>query len=58
MSWKQTFVERIGDNMRFIGYAFLLLDLIVLSVFSLWFLCRFVHRFSGFLNRVMFDKPW
>jgi hypothetical protein len=58
MSWKQNFVDRIGEHMRFLGYSLLLFDLIVLSGFSLWFICNFVYRLSGWLNRIMFDKPW
>lgn len=58
MSWQKNFIDHIGDILRFIGYAFLAFDLIVLSLFSLWFVCNFIYRLSGWLNRVMFDRPW
>jgi hypothetical protein len=58
MSWQKNFIDHIGDILRFIGYAFLAFDLIVLSLFSLWFVCNFVYRFSQFLARTIFDKPW
>ena len=58
MSWKKTFTDNIGDILRFIGYAFLTFDLIILSVFSLWFVCNFIYRLSGWCTRIMFDRPW
>jgi hypothetical protein len=58
MSWRKTFTDNIGDILRFIGYAFLTFDMIVLSIFSLWFTSKFVYFLSGWLNRRMFNSPW
>jgi hypothetical protein len=58
MSWRKKFTNNAGDILRFIGYAFLAFDLILLSVFSLWFIAKFVYRLSGWLNRMIFDSPW
>ena len=58
MSWRKKFTDNAGDTLRFIGYAFLAFDLIVLSVFSLWFTGKFLYRLSGWLNRVLFGFPW
>ena len=56
MSWKKRFTDNVGDILRFIGYAFLAFDLIVLSIFSLWFIAKFVYELSLWLDRVMFDR--
>ena len=58
MGWKKTFRESAGDILRFMGYAFLAFDLIAISIFSLWFVCRFLHRLAGWFDRIMFDRPW
>jgi hypothetical protein len=58
MSWRKNFTDNAGDILRFIGYAFLAIDLIVLSVFSLWFVTKFIYRTCGWLDRVLFESPW
>jgi len=58
MSWQKTFIDKAGDILRFIGYAFLAVDAIVLAAFTFWFIAKFVWNFMSFLNRVMFGRPW
>lgn len=58
MSWKKKFTDSVGDTLRFIGYAFLVCDCILLSLFSLWFIGKFLWRLSEWLDRVIFDQPW
>jgi hypothetical protein len=58
MSWRKHFTDNAGDTLRFIAYAFLAFDLIVLSIFSLWFVGKFIYFLSDWLNRVMFGSPW
>jgi hypothetical protein len=58
MNWKSGFFDKIGDFLRFIGYACLAVDVIVLALFSLWFTSKFVWFFIGWLDRVMFAHKW
>ena len=58
MGWHNRFTDKAGDTLRFIGYLFLFLDAIVLSIFTLWFTAKFIWFFVGWLNRVAFGKPW
>ena len=58
MSWRKTFTDNAADILRFIGYLFLFLDAIVLSLFTLWFTAKFIWFFARWLNRVAFDSPW
>jgi len=58
MSWQRNLTERIADTMRFIGYGFLLVDAIILSLFTVWFVSKFVWHIVQWLNRIMFANPW
>lgn len=58
MSWRKRFTDNAADILRFIGYLFLFLDAIVLSIFTLWFTGKFIWFFARWLNRVIFDSPW
>ena len=58
MSWKQIVSEHIAGILRFTGYVFLAFDVIVLSVFSFWFVAKFLWHLAKYLNRVLFDGPW
>ena len=56
MSWQRRFTDNAGDVLRFIGYAFLALDAIVLAIFSFWFVSRFAYEFALWLTRILFDR--
>jgi hypothetical protein len=56
MSWKKPFTDNLAGLFRFIAYAFLAFDLIVLSIFSLWFISKFVYELSLWLDRVFFSR--
>jgi hypothetical protein len=58
MSWKQRFTESTGDIMRFVAYGCLIIDGILLSIFSVWFVSEFLWHLLKWLDRVIFDKPW
>lgn len=58
MSWRKKFTDNAADILRFAGYVFLFLDAIILSIFTLWFVTKFIWRFAEWLNKVLFDNPW
>jgi hypothetical protein len=57
MSWQKSFVDRIGDILRFIAWGCLVVDGILLSLFSVWFIGMFLWRLAGWLNRWI-NRPW
>jgi multisubunit Na+/H+ antiporter MnhB subunit len=58
MIWRAQFIDNAGEALRFIGYVFLLLAAIVLSIFTLWFTAKFIWFFSHWLDRIMFRQYW
>lgn len=58
MSWRKNISENIADILRFLGYGFLIMDGIVLAVFSLWFVCKFTWQLAHWLERMWFSNPW
>jgi hypothetical protein len=58
MSWRQKFTDNAADVMRFVAYGCLIIDGILLLVFSVWFVGKFLWRLSGWLDRVIFDHAW
>jgi len=58
MSWQKNVTEKISDVMRFLAYACLATDLIVLAGFTVWFSGKFLYFFVRFLNRTIFGNPW
>jgi len=55
MSWQKKKLETIADVFRFIGYAFLIFDGIVLGFFTFWFTCRFIGHLIDWLDRNFFQ---
>jgi hypothetical protein len=58
MSWKKKITENAAGTLRFIGYAFIIFDAIVLSAFTLWFTCKFLWQLINWLNKTIFSEPW
>ena len=58
MNWKQTALEKLGEALGFLGKACLIIDAILLSVFSVWFVGNFLWHLCGWLNRTLFGQPW
>ena len=58
MSWKQTAIAILADMLRFLGRAALLVDAILLSVFSVWLVWKLVFHSADWLNRTIFSSPW
>ena len=58
MSWKQTAISVMADMLRFLGRAALLVDAILISVFSIWLVWRLVWHTAQWLDRALFSSPW
>lgn len=58
MGWQKSFINNIGDVLRFIGYSFLAIDLIVLACLSLAITSKLAWYFFNWLNRIVFAHYW
>jgi len=58
MPWKTTVIDVLRDGLRFCAGACILIDGILLSVFSVWFVARFLWHLVAWLNRTLFLEPW
>ena len=58
MGWKQTTIGLLSDALRFVIKSFLLIDAILIALFSLWFVAQFFWHLRGFLARTMFGAEW
>ncbi len=56
MSWKKNRTDKVADVLRFVGYAFLAFDAIILSAFTLWFTGRFIWHLMQWLDDVFFSR--
>lgn len=55
MAWKPTsWIERLPDVLRLIVKAALIIDLIVVSLFSIWVVVRGCQQIVEILNRWVF----
>ena len=58
MSWKQTVISVMADLLRFLGRSAILVDAILISVFSVWLVWKLVWHTGQWLNRTLFSGPW
>lgn len=58
MSWKQTLATFLTDALRLSIRSCLLIDGILLSLFSIWFCFKFLFQIVNWLNRVLFASQW
>lgn len=58
MSWHRKHTDRIADVLRFIAYAFLALNVILLTMFSFWFVRNFLGFFKNWITRMIFSQQW
>jgi len=58
MSWKQSITDSLANTCRFLVRAGILIDAILLSLFSVWFVVRLLWFSLRALERTLFSKPW
>ena len=58
MSWKQSIPSLLIDILRVAIRGCLLINGILLALFSIWFTVRFLYSGMHWLSRVLFDTPW
>ena len=58
MRWRQSIIDALSDALRFLIKFALILDGIMVSVFSIWFTAMFLWRLHEWLLRVLFGSPW
>ena len=58
MSWKESIAEAWRDALRLLAGSLLLVNAILLSVFSVWFVANFLWQLRAWLNHTLFGKQW
>ena len=58
MSWKQTTLDFLGDALRFIGRACALIIVILVGLWSVWFVANLLSQLKGYCGRTIFGSPW
>lgn len=58
MGWNRGRTEDLAKALRFIGWAFVALDTILLAMFSSWFVWKALGFFRNWLARTLFSSPW
>ena len=58
MSWAQSKIGVLADLLRFASVGFLMIDAILLALFSTWFVARLLWQIVQLLNRTWFGHDW
>lgn len=58
MSWRQTTIGFLADALRFLIRGLLFIDLIMVSVFSVWFTARFLLQLGKWATSHLFSSNW
>lgn len=58
MNWKHSLLEHVGESLRFVSRAALLFNVIILTIFSTWFVFEFVVFSRRWLADTLFRAPW
>lgn len=58
MSWNRGKTDDLAKALRFVGWAFVALDTILVAMFSLWFAWRFLDFLRTWLTKTIFSSPW
>ena len=58
MSWKQTLVKIFIDILRISITVCLFIDGILMALFSIWFVAKFLHQTMNWLKQTLFNNPW
>ena len=56
--WKQNAATFLADALRLTIRACLLIDGILLALFSIWFCANFLIHTVHWLDRILFSGPW
>jgi hypothetical protein len=56
--WRQTIVELIWDVVRLATWGVIALDLVLIALFSLYFIALTLWHLAGYCNRTIFHAPW
>ena len=59
MSWKQKFGTAMTEALRMFWRVCVAIDVILISIFSVWLVSKALLRLMGFLNRTIFcSSSW
>ena len=58
MSWRQKLTDRLADVLRFIVRGALLMNCILASLASVYFVAKLLWWTIRWLDKVIFSAPW
>lgn len=58
MIWRNSFIERMADWMRFCSRSAAYVIAILASLFALAFTAKFLWYLWSYVNRTLFGAPW
>ena len=58
MSWKRSLARFIADALRLSITVCLFIDGILLALFSIWFVAKFLYQTMNWLKETLFNGPW
>ena len=58
MSWKQATMAVMADILRFLGRSAILIDVFLISIFSVWLIAELLWHTAQWLDRTLFSGPW
>lgn len=56
--WKAKLLDLLRNILRFTLWLVLVVNGLLLGVFSIYFTGRFLRHLRDWLDRVLFDEPW
>ncbi|MCH8851743.1 MAG: hypothetical protein IID41_03725 [Planctomycetes bacterium] len=56
--WKAKLLDLLRSILRFSLWIVLVVNGLLLGVFSIYFTARFLRHLRAWLDRVLFDEPW
>ncbi len=56
--WKTKLLDLLRSLLRFSLWIVLVVNGLLLGIFSIYFVARFLGHLRAWLDRVLFDEPW
>lgn len=58
MRWRETCWDHIGDALKFLAGAGILISSILGSAFLIWLVAMLLWNLRSYLSRILFAHPW
>lgn len=58
MNWRRRLTEHLIDHLRFVPQACMQINLLILSLASVWMTLRFTWRLVQWVDQLLFSRSW